>query len=380
MRSAKGSIIKLGTNYWRVIVSATDPATGKRTRPSQTVRGSRREAENVKLAMLAKADAGEYGGMMKLADYVEVIFMPSMAGRKPRTIVSMADRLRLYVLPKLGDHKLSDITPRLLRLWLAEIKGNKKQFAAYITLRQVLNHAAANEYITVSPMSKVAAPSRERYEPTVLDLDDIEVYLWHFKGSPIEPAVLLAIGAGLRRGEIIALNVDDINLATGKVVVDDAITQQGGKLYAGDPKSRYGIREVYLPSFITKRLVGLLQGATGAVLTEDGARMTPDRLTYHYRKALQELPDGVPRVILKNLRHTSLTLAYDSGADVLAVSRRAGHSSTKVTTDYYVRPKGSRDIETAKAMDVALKQTTKNGANLCQVDRLTKAFKVVKRF
>ena len=356
MRAARGCVQKLGKEHYKVTVSYTDPTTGNRHRPSKTVRGTARDAENVKLKMLARVDGGEYASALPLSEYIEDFFIPSLEGRKSRTIATAKDRCRLYVTPLLGNEKLSNITPKLIRQWLNTFKVHSKKFVAYTTLRQVLNSAVSAGFLNVSPLDKVDAIKREQYDPEVLDAKDAEVYLWHFKDTEIEAAVLLALGAGMRRGEIIALDVSDINLITGKVRIDDAITQHGPEIYEGDPKSRYGIRDIYLPSMILVRLCEVL-GESGAILVEDNERMRPDRLTAHYTRIMNKMPEGVPRIPLKNLRHTSLTLAYDGGADILTVSRRAGHSNTQVTTDYYVRPKGSRDREAAVAIDSAL--TTK---------------------
>ena len=95
----------------------------------------------------------------------------------------------------------------------------------------------------------------------------------------------------------------------------------------------------------------------------NGTRMKPEVLTHLYCKERDALPPDVTRVSLKNLRHTSLTLAFDSGADLLDVSRRAGHASTKITSDYYVRPKGDRDVKAAEMMGEALSNALKTMEN-----------------
>lgn len=375
MRSAKGSIQKLGKDHYRVFVSIKDDHTGKRYRPSAVVRGSRRKAEETKLRMLAEAESGKYAGQMTLAAYIDAVYMPSLSHRKPRTIATAADRCRLYVVPKLGQRQLCDITPANIRLWLEAFAKPSVRFVAFVTLRQVLNHALHSGHMENNPIKNVPTPAKEKYEPAVLDAEDALVYLWHFKGSPIEAAVLIAIGAGLRRGEIAALDVADINLATGLVDIDKANTQHGREVYYGEPKSAKGTRGVHLPETILKRLREVLP-PRGAILTEDGQRMAPDRITALYSQHLKRLPEGVLKVPLMNLRHTSLTLAYDSGADLLAVSRRAGHSGTSITDKYYVRPKGSRDKETAKAMDKALELCSK----MCQTQRTIKSFEVIYEF
>ncbi len=379
MRSAKGSIIKLGKDHYRVQISVVDPVTGRRLRPSENVRGSARKAEDVKIKMLAAANAGEYGSMMLLKDYVDAIFYTTLKAKRPRSIECIKDRIRLYVLSGLGSTRLSDITPKILRSWLATFPDDKKRLVAYTTIRQVLNSAVKNEYLVASPVSKVDKPEPEPYEPEVLDIDEIRVYLWHFRDTAIEAAILIALGVGFRRGEIIALDVSDVNMATGRINVDNAITQHGSQIYEGDPKGKKGKREPYMPQVLLARLIELLQGRSGAILKTDNKRMKPDCLTKTYERLIETLPDGVKRVPFKNLRHSSHTLAYDVTGDIFAVQVRGGWTNIKTPTDYYVRPKGNRDREVASAMNKALSLVPKS-ANRCQKDRFTKTFKVVSEF
>ena len=68
--------------------------------------------------------------------------------------------------------------------------------------------------------------------------------------------------------------------------------------------------------------------------------MNPDNVTKMYLKIRDGLPANCARVPLKDLRHTSLSLAVEAGADVYAVSRRAGHSSVTTTERFYLNPHG----------------------------------------
>jgi integrase len=349
-RSPKASIVKLSHDRYRVFVSAGRGLDGRRRRISRTVHGSRRKAEEAKLALLVEAGGG--GIDMTLGEYAAQVYLPARAAAlKPRSYQTVADRLRLYVMPTFGDARLDGIAPRHVRQWLAAFLKPSVRFVAYSTLRQLLNRAVRDECLAASPLGKVDAPPRGRYEPDVLDVWEAEVYLWHFEGSPVYDAVLLALGGGFRRGEIAALDWADITPG-GVVTVDDAIVQHGGMVTQTTPKSLSGVRRVTLPGYILKRL-RLAERPAGAVLTEGGERMRPDRITQLYRQRLRTLPDGVARVPLKNLRHSSLSLAYYSGPDILSVSRRAGHSTTAITEQYYLRPQGSRDDEAARLMDEA---------------------------
>lgn len=82
--------------------------------------------------------------------------------------------------------------------------------------------------------------------------------------------------------------------------------------------------------------------------------MAPDSLTRAYERLLVDLPDDLPRVSFRNLRYTSLTLAYDSGAKITEVRNRAGHSSQAVTERCYLLPHASNDADIAYHMGQAL--------------------------
>lgn len=113
-----------------------------------------------------------------------------------------------------------------------------------------------------------------------------------------------------------------------------------------------------MPNKLLKRLREIAPESGPIVVNDAGKRYHPDSISHLYAEELKTLPEGVPRITLKNLRHSSLTLAYDESGDLLAVSRRAGHSSTTITARYYVRPQSDRDREVADMMDKKLSEPT----------------------
>ena len=76
-------------------------------------------------------------------------------------------------------------------------------------------------------------------------------------------------------------------------------------------------------------------GSTRVALRPDG-RIPTD---WWLREALHEDADiaGVTRISPYSLRHTSATLAFEAGVDLLLISRRLGHSTIGTTADVYTR-------------------------------------------
>ena len=356
MRNAHGSIQKVDDGVWRVFVEiGRDVRTGKRRRLSRTVRGSKKSAADVLTAMLAEYGEAGAGQDMTLDVFWREIYHPRCEERlRPVTVFKYAYNYEAYLKAPLGSRSLRRITPAVVDTTFTAIDGANKRLQAYKLLRQMLNKALRLDLIARNPCANVEVPKVPRYHPEVLDADGALAYLEHFRDTPLEPVVLVAIGAGLRRSEICALDWRDV--ADGAVVVDNAITTVGGKPHDDAPKSDFGVRTVVLPPSVAARLEELRPEDDDAPLMPDsrGARMNPDNVSKLYREIRDALPEGVARVSLKNLRHTSLTLALEGGADLLAVSRRGGHSSPNITARYYLRPSQTVDEGVAQGLDKLL--------------------------
>jgi integrase len=157
--------------------------------------------------------------------------------------------------------------------------------------------------------------------------------------------VLLAM-SGMRRGEALGLRWSDVDLDTGRLHIVRTIIQVRSKVTIGEPKTARGRRPI------------ALDGATVAVLREHRRQALEQRLlvgpSFHDRGLVFHHPDGsclkpdavsafvrrvraagLPRLTLKGLRHTWVTLALESGIHPRVVQERLGHSATAITLGIY---------------------------------------------
>lgn len=347
MKSAHGSVVRLGEGRWRVFV--TVPATGRRR--SKVVRGTQRDAELMRARMLLEAGS-DADGDMTFREFVENVWMPAKdAELKDGTMYAYRRQLERGVYEKLGDLKMKSVAPAHIRAALAMRTAKGQQRYLYVVLHGIFQMALYDGLIDSNPVAKVRKPKAQRSEPDVLDADQARAYLEAARGTDVEAAVLLGIGCGLRLGEALALDGEDIG---SQIHIGKNYTYSGGHAHMGTPKTDTSVRTVTVPASILARLREVVP-ETGPIAASGGRRMSAPVFYNHYQRMLGNLPEGVPRVTFRNLRHTSLTLAFDGGADLLDVSLRAGHSSVDVTSGFYVRPKGSRDAQTAAIIDEALR-------------------------
>ncbi|HZB87114.1 MAG TPA: site-specific integrase [Terracidiphilus sp.] len=135
------------------------------------------------------------------------------------TVEAHESYLALHILPKWGEHKLSEVKTVAVEMWL-----DKMPFAPATKTKirnimsAVYSHGIRHEWITFNPISKVRCSAKRLREPDVLAPSEFKALL---KELPLRErtAVMLAAATGLRRSEMFALRWSDVNFLTKEVSV-----------------------------------------------------------------------------------------------------------------------------------------------------------------
>jgi len=362
MRREVGSMEELSPGVWRVRVSVGySTVTGKRRRPSQVIRGDERQA-GIALAKLL-LEAGRLPEEdVSVRQFLLDMYLPHVEGRlRARTVDGYRSKVETHILKELGDTSLADLSPYVLDRWLDGVKGSERnRLHVYRVLNAALNVAVRWRLLDNNPLRAVEIPKvRASRKPDVLTPDEAAEYLKAFRGHALEPVVVLALGAGLRRSELAGLRWSDLRFwketdddgvvsEHGEVSVARGLHDRKGEVLEELPKSVTSTRVVALPGWAVAVLKPLR--ALGPLVSEDGAPMPPWRITLEYSRRLNEAK--LRRVQLKNLRHTHACLLLDAGVDLYTVSRRLGHSTVAVTESHYVKPSEAADKAAAEALTI----------------------------
>jgi integrase len=165
--------------------------------------------------------------------------------------------------------------------------------------------------------------------------------------------ILLALCSGARRGELVALNQEDVSF--GQININKTVYRgRAGQLYK-PPKSKYGERVVSVPPQLTVKLDDMMavrracyRAISPFVFTQrsDATRQMPlDAPSHFFNYVVSRAP--VPKITLHGLRHTHASMLIAEGMDVATVSKRLGHSKTSVTLDIYTHTDDSVDGQSA---------------------------------
>ena len=154
----------------------------------------------------------------------------------------------------------------------------------------------------------------------------------------------VAFYAGLRRGEIIGLRPDDIDLATGVLHIRRGWDMLDGEV---EPKSRKGRRKVPIPALLRDHL----DAVDGPLGVPHWIARTNVRAANLWRNA------GLPTITLHAARHTYASFMIAAGVNAKTLSTFMGHANIGITLDLYGHLFPGAEDEAAGLLDTYLSRT-----------------------
>ncbi len=241
---------------------------------------------------------------------------------------------------------------------------------AYIrsVLRQALRQAERWGMVSRNVASLATPPRISRREIQPLGPDEARIFTEAIRGDRLEPLYLLALGTGLRQGEILGLAWGDVDLAAATVTVRHALQRVGGRLELVPPKSLSSRRVVALPGFVVDALHAqhlrqrrdrLLAGSRWqqddralVFTTTVGTPMDGIAVTRRLQAILRTA--GLPRQRFHDLRHACASLMLARGVAPRVAMETLGHSQISLTLNTYSHVIPALGRSAAEEMDALL--------------------------
>lgn len=361
-RAYRGSITKLGEKHWRVRVTVGYDADGKQVRASETVRGSRAEAEAAleRLRRQQGADSVTYG-RMSVYEFVRDEWLPSRALRAT-TLKGYNATMENHIKPAFANVRMKDVTPLHITKVLRGISNKGAALNVYKMLRSAMGLAAQSRILAYNPVDAVERPKVDEYEADVYTLDEMLAAIGWAEGEDIQAGVVIAATCGTRASETCALDWRDVHLdrggMSGYIDVSKGYHRVQGKRLVTPTKTKRSSRQVALPAFAVEMLLDL-RGVGPLMVDRTGERMTPEGFSQRWRRLMKPSDTNKPPVRfipLKNLRHSRATVMLDLGATMHDVSISMGHVNERTTDTFYNKPDRTPDQGLADMMDAAVKR------------------------
>lgn len=235
----------------------------------------------------------------------------------------------------------------------------------------ILEDAVLWQYIPANPIKRIALKKPWREEATFLDEQQAIELLDLLKQEPVmyRTAVLLIIYTGMRRGEALGLEWQDVNWQRKTIFIRrTSLYIPGEGVITDKTKNRSSTRCIYVGQSVLDILEDLrsylIQNGSNPLSTQriilngKGKPMRPDDLG-HWFVAFRRR-NQFPDIHLHSLRHTYATLMIANGVAVTTVAKMLGHSTSETTSRLYAHALDRCQLQAAGTIDSILGKTKYN--------------------
>jgi integrase len=363
-------------NSWQILVYLGKDANGKKKYRAETFHDEDSAearlhdliSETIKNRRVPPAD-------MTVAEYLERWLIHYRATSRSAKTVSQAEWACKHIIPALGKVRLSRLTPLEIQTFLDSKQGEFKPKSVKTmrdVLRNALNQAIEWELLYRSPMRGVHLPPLRRVDPPFWSAEQLDKFFDEAKSHRLFAALFLSASTGMRRGEIVGLRWEQVNLGKGEISV------------RGHTKTESSRRLVNLSPDTVLVLRQYREAQDGERAAMDGY----DDKGYVFTSPNRERAgkpihgDGLYRVFIRiskkanlshipfhGLRHTFATLMLQEGVHPKIVSEMLGHAEVRTTLDRYSHLIPSVKKEAANVIDGVLRKVRKNQGSSTEIDR-----------
>jgi integrase len=392
--NGEGTIERRGDKTFRIRFNlGIDPVTKEyRYSPWRTVHGTKADAQAARSEYRQEIEDGIRldADKMTFMEFAELFCSQrkALGSYAPATLQHECYQVK-HLNRYLGETPLREIDALTVKNLLAALGKEGKQSGAirraYKTLKQIMQEALLSDIITRNPCDKVKTPKADKTEVSFLDTEGITRLLAAlekqeqdkacrnrgenvrgiFQASHVM-ATKLALGTGMRRGEVLGLTWGCVDLQNQSLRVVQQMTSDGIR----PPKTERGKRKLALDEETIASLkawkarqaeyllsLGINQKAKTPVITNElGDFHEPHGFSRWWREFCKTYDfEGLK---FHDLRHTQATMLIARGVDIKTVQGRLGHERASTTLDLYAGILPEKDREAANVVGSLLAAPT----------------------
>ncbi len=315
---------------------------------------------------------------------------------RPATQRTYEGYIRLYLHPRLGSIPLNKVTTsdiqQMCTWMMTEARVDQKNGEGGLSDSQVINcyslcdrvleKAVAEKLIVRNPAKGCKLPPNRPNEMKVLSREDMQKVLIQAKEENYYELFLLEFATGLRLGELMALQWDDVDLVTGELRINKQVNLVGSKLVISEPKTKAAVRTLILPPSVRKVLAEYKTKVNSRWLfpspKKDDLPIIPSAVSRRLHTLLEHA--GCEQVRFHDLRHTFATNALAHGMDIKTLSTILGHVSSATTLNTYSHVTDEMRQRAAVKIDQGIAKAEVQDTAIAQPERIMTTFQARKRW
>ncbi len=329
-------------------------------------------AESAYAKAKAERDAGEHIEPSKetVANLLNR-WLTTVARHKVRatTYQGYEATIRVHLVPALGHIHVQKLTAARVQAFYSECidagVGSRALQLAHLRLSQALDMAEREGIVRRNVCALLETPQHRSKPGQSWTEDEANRFLAKARQHFLHPLWALELATGLRRGELIGLRWQDVDLTAGTIHVQQEIVIVYGKPVVSEPKTDSSRRRMGIPADVVQALrehrilwdqrreqARSWDDGDLVFCTRDGKPLNPNNLYRYYNQLIEAA--GVRKIRLHDARHTHGTIMVAKGVSIRAVADRLGHSKTSVTLNTYSHVLPTMRDEALEAIEEAL--------------------------
>ena len=354
---------------WSIVIEL-NKVNGKRKQKWYTVYGERSEAEKFLTEKLRELDTGTFVDSKNISvkQYFDYWYeQHCLSQLSPTTYESYRRNLDNYILKDLGNIRLENLQPMHLQTFYTKCskKGlsNKTILYFHRIIHCALKQGMKWQFITRNVADCVDTPKPKKYNAKFLDSNEVSKLINACINTDIYIPIMIAIATGMRRGEILGLNWENVDLNSGIIKVSQALYPTKEGLVILPPKTESSVRDISIPLTLInilkdykekqnnfKKCLGNEYNINNLVCcTIEGKAIHPTTLNHKFNNLLKK--NNLSIVRFHDLRHSHASLLLKEKVSAKVISERLGHSNVNITLNLYSHIYKETNMEVANTFD-----------------------------
>src|SRR5256712_5921927 len=258
-----------------------------------------------------------------LEQWLEQVYRPS--GHSIGTYNMYRIVIQKHIIPSLGHIRLQQLKPQQVQAFYAsklnEGLSQRRVKSIHSVVHKALENAVKWNLVGRNVCDLVSSPIPRRHEIQPLTQEQAQRLLKAAHDHKLEALLTVALTTGMRRGELLGLRWQDIDLNTGSIQVRRSVNRIGRYgLVVSEPKTAKSRRKITLPAFVIdilkqhrvrqqemKEKVGDLWREMDVVFCNlYGDYIEPSNLYDAFKKLLKTAE--LPNIRFHDLRHSAATI------------------------------------------------------------------------
>ncbi len=339
------------TGKWLIQYRYTD-WQGNRKKSMKRGFKTKREAEEWLQNFLATKQA-DFN--MLFEDFLKIYYVDMETRLREHTMRTKRYVFDLKILPYFGKKKMNEITASDIRKWQSKLikQGYAPTYLKTINnqLAALFNYAVRYYDLPNNPCRKAGSMGKGKAdEMNFWTKEEFEKFIDAVMNKQQSyMAFMTLFWTGMRIGELLALNVADVDFEKRTISITKSYQRMGGRDVITEPKTPKSKRVITIPQFLAVDLQDYVNSMYGVQGEGRLFPITKYFLEHEMQRGIKE--SGVKRIRIHSLRHSHASMLVEMGFSPLEIANRLGHEKIETTLNTYSHLYPNKQEQLADKLD-----------------------------